>query len=218
MAVIIIETRIIGGKEHAGTKVYKSDQFVTQKMMDEANKLDQYLQSTLEEIQRELKKFNTVKPKSKMILKIRHELGKRLVFVDDQRLVHPDDRKYIWRALYDHAADLAPGGPDDRANYRPETSFFYYCYKLGQLPWEVIESGGDWSAWQRFFDLAIKRDERILSWLARARQDLQAKFPKNWLKETTKLLTEQFHNRDTTVLTGEELEEELNGILNKYKH
>ncbi|MCK4436814.1 hypothetical protein KAU86_02590 [bacterium] len=218
MAVIIRETRILGGKSVAGTKVYKSDRFVTKEMAHEADRLDIFLKDKMNEIRKKLHDMGLLdqnKKKREYILKLRYELGKRLSFVDDPKVLHPDDKKYIWRALFDHAQDLAPGTPDERANNRPKTSFFAYCYKLAKVPWDIVESGGDWSSWQRFFDLAIKRDERIFVWLGKQSDKLRSSFKKNWLKETTKSLTDQFHNRDTTVLSEAELEQELTNILEK---
>lgn len=219
MAVIIRETRIIGGKQMAGIKVYKSDpgRLVTKDLKDEAEKLDVFLHKKMEEIRKELKKLKILSEDKKNVLKIRYELGKRLCFVDDSSIIHPDDRKYIWRALFDHAPEFAPGEPDERADNRPETSFFSYCYKLGKLSREMVEFGGDWSSWQRFFDLSFSQDKRILSWFGEFKMEFKSTFKKNWLKETTKLLTEQFGNRETTLLTNKELDKELKGILDKLK-
>ena len=216
MAVIIRETRILGGKEFPGRKVYKSDKFVTAEIKKQADTLDLFLQNKAEEIRGQLRESSLLRATSKKdILKLRHEIGKQLDFTDDPKIVHPDDKKFIWRALFDHAGDLAPGPPDERANKRPETSFFCYCHRLGKLPREMVEAGGDWSSWQRFFDLAIKRDERILNWLGQNRNKLRTALKKDWLKRTTKLLTEQFHNRDTTLLSAKELNKELGEILSK---
>jgi len=79
----------------------------------------------------------------------------------------------------------------------------------------MVESGGDWSSWQRLFDLRVSRDERILAWLGKTRDKFRLAFKENWLKETTKVLTQQFHNRDTVYLNNEELEEELNEIIDR---
>lgn len=216
MAVIVREKRVLGGKTFEGVKIYKSDQILTKEMKKEAEKLDIFLKNKMEEIRKGiLKEFGSFDSGSEKTLRLRYELGRKLCFVDDPKIILPDDRKYIWRALFDHAQDLAPGPPDERANNRPETSFFCYCHRLGQFSWEMVESVGDWSSWQRFFDLSISKDERILKWLGQARERFQSAFKNNWLKETTKLLTRQFHDRDTLLLTDEELYKELEEILGK---
>lgn len=217
MAVIIREKRIMGGREFSGTKVYKSDRFVTREMKKQAEELDVYIKDKMAKIRKEFTNNGLLKLKGTKgkVLKLWYELGKHLDFIDDPKIVHPDDKKYVWRALYDHAGDLAPGPPSERANRRPESSHFSYCYKIAKYPWKLVESAGDWTAWSMFLDLAIRRDSRILEWFGKISDKFLSGSKQDWLRGVAKSVNEQFHDRDTTVLNKTELYKELNEAFEK---
>jgi len=83
MAVIVKETRILGGKEFPGVVVYKSERFVTETIKEDAKKLDQFLNKKIKEIRQKLKNMNLVIGNSEDTLQLRYEMGKMLSFVDD---------------------------------------------------------------------------------------------------------------------------------------
>lgn len=216
MAVIIREKRIIGGKEYPDIKVYKSDKdkFVTREAREKAEKLDKYLHENMKEIENLIKKENIISLKGKPgVIKLWYEIGKRLSFVYDEKTIQPEDRKYVWRALYDHAGELVPGTPKIRANERWWSSHFFYCYQIGLFPWSFVKAAGNWTAWVEFLDSQrIRQDERIVKWLGSKAKKVRGG-KQDWLRKLTKSVRHAFMNRDTTILTRDELHEELNKIF-----
>jgi len=207
MAVIIREVRKIDGEEEI-VKVYKTRRLLTGDLRKEAEKFDQFLTKKMEDIQKEFRNSGVLALKGKKgkVLKLWYELGKQLKFVMDTTIVPAEDRQYVWRALYDHADELAPGPISERVRRNPESSHFSYCYKLAQFPWEFVESAGDWTSWSEFFDRSeTKNDPRIIAWLGTKAKDMKKAGRQNWLRPLTKAIHTEFERKDTTVFTNEEL-------------
>lgn len=214
MAVIIREKRIIGGKEYPDVKVYKSERFVTREARENAERLDKYLHEKMKEIENIMKKGSLISLKGKPgVIRLWYEVGRRLSFVYDEKTIQSEDTKYVWRALYDHAGELAPGTPKVRANERWWSSHFFYCYQIGLFPWSFVKAVGNWTAWVEFLDSQrIRQDERIVKWLGMKAKKV-AGGKQNWLRKLTKAVRHAFMNRDATVLPKDELHEELNKIF-----
>jgi hypothetical protein len=133
-----------------------------------------------------------------------------------------EDRKFLWRAIYDHAVDLAPGKVGTRAE-RYENSHFKYCYELGQFSWAIVEGFGDWTSWVEFFDSEpMRADERIAMWLHERLEkppsaDWSAYMTGNrseWFRQVAKGIRAQLRGRDSNGLTERELYGELDAIVN----
>ncbi len=216
MAVIWREDRIIGGKQFAGVKVYKSDRFVTREAEGHAEQLDTALHDKLTAIEKDIRKLRLLDLKGKGgVLKLWYEVGQRLKFVDSLEVSPPEDKRYIWRALYDHAGDLAPGTPKVRANERWQNSHFFYCYRIGQFPWNFVEGAGNWTAWVEFFDSPrISQDSRIVEWLG-SKTKVATGSKQDWLRKLTKEVRRAFQTTDTTVFSKDELYERLDAIFQK---
>lgn len=214
MAVIIREKRIIGGKEYPDVKVYKSDRFVTREARENAERLDNYLHEKMKEIENIMKKGSLLSLKGNPgVIRLWYEVGRRLSFVYDEKTIQSEDKKYVWRALYDHAGELAPGTPKVRANERWWCSHFFYCYQIGLFPWSFVKAVGNWTAWVEFLDSQrIRQDERIVKWLGMKAKKVSGG-KQDWLRKLTKAVRHAFMNRDATVLTKDELHEELNKIF-----
>jgi hypothetical protein len=213
MAVIIREERIIGGKKEKNIKVFKSDRLLTTEARKQAEELDDFLSQKMDDIAGELKGLDLVKLKGKRrgVLKLWYELGMRLSFVMDTAIVMPEDRRHVWRALYDHAGDLSPGTPKTRASkgYR---NHFSYCYKIGQLDWDFVNGAGDWSAWVEFHDSQVIRDDgRIIKWLGLKSKDSSIT-GRGWLRPLAKSIRNSFKGMDTSIFSEKELFEKLEKI------
>ena len=217
MAVIIREERTIDGKPET-VKVFKTKRLLTGELRRQAEKLDEFLSKKMREIEEEMKKARFLKLKGKKghVLKLWHEVGKRLDFVMDTSIISPEDREYIWRAIYDHAGELAPGPLTERAKRDPETSHFSYCYKLSRFPWEFVEMAGDWTSWSEFFDRKeTKNDPRIIEWLGKKSKESDVSGRQNWLRPLTKAIHREFEKRDTSVFSIDELYERLEKIFSE---
>jgi len=215
MAVIIRETRMIDGKAEK-VKVFKTKRLLTGELREQAERLDEFLSKKVSGIEKEMKSTGFLKLKGKKgkVVKLWYEVGKRLDFVTDTSVVAAEDREFVWRAIYDHVRELHSGPIPERAKRNPETSYFSYCYKLSQFPWEFVEMAGDWTSWHEFFDRRqTKNDPRIIEWLGKKAKESNVSARQNWLRPLTKAIHKEFEKRDTTVFSVKELYERLDKIF-----
>jgi len=227
MPVIIREEIVVAGKR-VPAKIYKSgsQRPLTKSARDKANKLDRLLAQKMREIENEMEKQGLLELKSRRgVLRLWYEVGKRLSFVETTDLVSAEDRKFIWRALYDHAGKLAPKpphpGPDLPQNRRADDprNHFRYCYLIAKkFPnFDFVESVGDWSSWIDLLDSpTIQNDERILEWIASEQQGPAEDSRVDWLRKLINGIRREFPAvgamTDTTVLTDKELTQKLENM------
>lgn len=217
MAVIIREKKIMEGKEYI-VKVYRTQpgKLITKEEKTKAEKLDNFLSEKMKEINSEIRKSGLLNLKGKRgkVLKLWYEVGNRLEFVMDTSIIAAEDREFVWRAIYDHAGELAPGPLTKRAMRNPEKSHFPYCYELSRFPWEFVEFAGDWTSWSEFFDRSeTRKDPRIIEWLGDKAKKFNVRSRQNWLRPLTKAIHNKFVKRDTTVFTKSELYDRLESIF-----
>jgi len=217
MAIIVREEKIIEGKSY-DVKVYRTEsgKLITNKEKKKAEQFDEFLREEMEQIEHKMKdtKLLNLKRKRGKVLKLWYELGRELEFVMDTSVVAAEDRKFVWRAIYDHAGKLAPGPLSKRAKRSPETSHFSYCYKVSRFTWEFVENAGDWTSWSGFLDRKETRnDSRIIEWLGKIAKENIISGRQNWLRPITKAIHKEFKNKDTTYFSDEELYEKLDKIF-----
>jgi len=216
MAVIIREERLIGGRKFKNIKVYRSDKFaLTDEAQKQAQKLDESLVRIIAEIRKEAERRKLLNLKGKGgALELWYFVGKKLQFVDNPEIVLPEDKKYIWRALYDHAGELAPGPLTKRVLRDPATSHFSYCYLIAKFPWEFVKLAGDWTSWSEFFDRKeTKNDPRIIKWIGSKIKERNIKSRQNWLRPLTKAIHTEFAKKDTAFFQEKELYKRLDKIF-----
>ncbi|NOH04738.1 MAG: hypothetical protein HND47_23590 [Chloroflexi bacterium] len=211
MAVIIREDRTIGGKKFPNTKVYKSDKLaLTDSAKKQAEKLDEFLDKHLMEVKKEAQSEGLLELKGKDgALELWYFLGTKLQFVDDPEIVLPEDKKYIWRAVWDHSGELAPGEMNARSGTHRD--HFLYCYRVAKFDWSLVKRGGNWRAWVEFLDSPkINADERILDWLSGRMSRIKQK---NWIRVLNRGLRQALKNKDTSFFKKDELHELLEKVL-----
>ncbi|OIO49988.1 MAG: hypothetical protein AUJ39_00010 [Parcubacteria group bacterium CG1_02_42_13] len=212
MAVIIREERTIGGKKFRDIKVYRSDKFaVTEETQKQAERLDEFLSKTLAEIRKEAGQKKLLKLKGKSgALDLWYFIGKKLQFVDDPKLIPPEDKKYVWRALWDHAGELAPGEMNSRSGTHRD--HFLYCYRIAKFDKGDVERGGNWRAWVEFLDSPkIHSDERILDWIGAKMKTINKK---NWVRILNRNVRQVLKDKDTSFYTKGELYALLEKVWN----
>jgi hypothetical protein len=225
MAVIVRESRVVGGQLRAGIKVYKSQRFVTAESRAQADRLDAELAASMTRITEQLRASGALQLKGRPgVVRLWWELGRYLQdLVPRLDVGREDDRPFLWRAIYDHAPELVPGKIGARAD-RLTNSHFYYCFQLGQFEWETVESFGDWTSWVEFFDSErIRNDPRIAEWLgsriARPPSEKWADLMRGnrmaWFRRLAKAIRTEFDRRDTTAMTRGELEQELDDLVGR---
>jgi len=220
MTVIIREKRQIAGREMQ-VKVYKtSEGILSKEERQQAEQLDKFLQQKMKQVENRLRKLGLLKLKGrKGVLKLWFELGKELSFVDNHELISEADKRWLWRALYDHAPSLASGPPRVRANERPENSHFHYCYVLARKfpDFTFVESAGDWTAWAEFLDSpSISGEPRIIEWLATKQREYAPSAKQDWLRKLTRAIRHRFPYKgaktDTAIFSDEDINERLEDI------
>lgn len=217
MPVIIREERTIGGQKFAGVKVYLSDKdTLTRAERQQAEGLDVFLERRMKAIADEARKRGLLKLKGKPgVLPLWHFVGERIAsFVDNPEIVRPEDRRFVWRALWDHARKLAPGQKDRKSRKagmaRDHWRYCYLVYKKSRGSIEHAARAGPWRAWVEFIDrVEIRNDERILDWLEKV---VDKAHSKDWLRALTKAIHREFDNVYTSVFRSKELEKRLERI------
>jgi hypothetical protein len=227
MPVKIREEIVVAGKTILAN-IYKSESQrpLTKSAKDKANELDDLIEQKMRDIENEMEKRGLLSLKSRRgVLKLWYEVGKRLSFVETTDLVSAEDRKFIWRALHDHAGGLAPTpphpGPDRPLNPRADEprNHFRYCYLIARKfpDFDFVESVGDWSSWIDLLDSpTIQNDERILEWIASKQQSSSEDSRVDWLRKIINGIRHQFPAvgamTDTTVFTERELTQKLESM------
>jgi hypothetical protein len=213
MAVLIRESREIDGKVYKDLKVYRSENLlITTQDEAEALKLDKYIADLFSDLARETKANQLIELKNKPgVIELWYYIGQRLKFVDNAKVVHPNDRKYIWQALWQHAGDLVPGEMKSRAS--TSRDHFLYCYRLASFEKEFVMSAGNWRAWQDFFDSPILSNRIILAWFEKNISELNRIRTKNWLRNFIKIVRNEFQNIDLSWRSEKEINDKLDGAL-----
>ena len=217
MPVIIRELRSIAGSPPALIKVYKpGDVPVTKSDKEKADRLDEELDLEMKKIENEMKKSGFIKLKGKKgAIKLWYEVGRRLAPVVNSLDLQSGEKKYVWRAIYDHVEELKPGEPKIRANERPEDSHFSYCYQLAAFKWDFVQKVGDWTTWYELLDSTLfRKDRRLMQWLASKQKDITSS-QQNWLRPLTKAIRNELKKYDTTGFNNEELYEKLYTIFKR---
>ena len=223
MAVIIRETRVLGGVSKDRVPVYKSARPVTRDAQERAAKLDALLAEKMGAIEKEMRNESLLDLKGKAgVLKLWYEVGRKLSFLEEVEVTPPEDFKYVWRALYDHAGELLPGPGKSRAE-RYENSHFRYCAQVARFDWAFAEAAGDWTSWVEFLDSASMRDdERIIDWLRVHSTEKPAKdwrrfmqgARQDWFRKLARAIRNRFRNRQTKdILSDTELHSELDEVF-----
>lgn len=221
MAIIIREEKEIEGKKYI-VNVYKTrlGRLITEEEKNKAEKFDYFLSEKIKDIQKKIKEKGLLELKGKKgkVHRLWYEVGKELAFVMDTSIVAAEDREYVWRAIYDHAGELAPGLITERVKRDPETSHFSYCYKLSEFPWKFVEMAGDWTSWSEFFDRKeTKNDSRIIKWLGEKAKESNISGRQNWLRPLTKAIHKEFGKKDTTIFSPDELYQRLDIIFSELR-
>jgi len=217
MAVIVREERTIGGEKFANVKIYLSKKdALTKEERERAERLDMRLREEMISIAREAKEQHLLRLKGRPgVLPLWYFVGERLAaFVDDKSIVPAEDKEYIWRAIWDHAGDLAPGEKDKKSRKpgfaRDHWRYCYLVYQKSGGSLKHAERAGTWRAWVEFIDRQETRnDDRILDWI----ESVMKRAPvKGWLRVLTKAIHQEFGKRHTSVFEAKELKENLERV------
>ena len=208
MTVIVRNITIDTSGNETFEEVYKSiKKVITKKEILQAEKLDNYLKQKMDQIFKDLNSRGLISGKQGDLERW-YNLGKNLDFVDDSSVVPPEDRfqdQYIWEALWQHAPlGVRPGEPNSRTGTKRD--HFRECYLLAKIPYEIVKGVGSWSDWVNFLETpAVMDDLRIILWVGNELQGVD----RQGLRNFTKGLRRKFKKRITSVLSEEELHNEL---------
>jgi hypothetical protein len=227
LPVIIREEIVVGGKK-VPAKIYRSESQrpLTKSAREQAQKLDELISHKMHDIENDMQRRKLLELKGRRgVLRLWYEVGKRLSFVERTDLVPTEDRRYIWRALYDHAGKLAPIPPHPGAsppeNRRADDlrNHFRYCYLIAKKfsDFDFVESVGDGSSWIDLLDSpTIQNDERILEWIASKQQSSSEDSRVDWLRKIINGIRREFpasgSMMDAAILNDKELRQKLESM------
>lgn len=226
MAIIIREERTIGGEKVKGVKVYKTSRghLLTNEEIDLAEKYDEELKNEIKEITSSLKSKGFFEIKATM--KKWYMLGRKLQFLDKMplRTKCDPDLKNTFRVFYDLALILAPRKdfPTDKERLEGDRNHFYVCYKLAKYSWELVKDipWGNWQDIHAAFSPTKGVDrKRLLSWVLSKSEKANNREKLRKALKTFRAVVGQTAEieRDTTVLSKEELYKLLDQKLNTIK-
>ena len=218
MPIIILDkVKIPDGSEIVVKRYISEKSPLTNDLKQQAEKNDGIIEAKMREIEQEMKREGYIQLKGKKggVIQLWYEVGTRLAFVDSLEL-DTISRKFVWRAIFDHAGALYDHteSMSIRARERPLNSHFRYCYLIGKKPWSLVKSAGNWTAWVEFFDsIAIREDDRIVYWIDK----IHEKIPNtpNWLRILNKAIRNDLRNLDTSVLSETELISRLDRVFER---
>ena len=189
-----------------------------------ADENDKMIEDKMREIEKAMKsqKPTTAKaPKNaKSLLELQNadgvvelwfHVGKMLRDFVESLDVAPQNKRWIYRALYDHRGELGAHLTLSRDLKRnPGESHFAYCCKLAEFEWDFADTM-IWTHWSEFFDGPLfKNDHRIIEWI-KTKQDK----PKgqDWLRPLTKNIRRKLKKKVTEVFPDEYLTKLLDKIF-----
>lgn len=216
MAILIRENRILDGQEFYDLKVFKSDKVPISRDEElKAIDLDEFLSKFFSELREEVQKKKLIDLKGKSgVLELWYFIGEKLGFVDDPKKLEPTDKKYIWKAIWFHAKDLAPGEMKTRAGTNRD--HFLYCYKLAQYEKQFVLNAGNWRNWMDFFDSPILSNEIVLEWFADKTKGIKELGIKNWLRDFITKVRNTFQNIDMSFLSKDEIINKMDKIFDSF--
>lgn len=209
--------------------VYKSARgVITTTDKEIADRNDAKLKRKFRAIEAEmLKRDLLMLKKTRNVLRLWWELGRRLSFLRDMNVGDERDRIWLWRACYDHCGQLNPskdGKLSVRAQSRLKNSHFRYAELLGRLDWSTAKAIGLWDSWCGICDSeCFQNDERFVSWIKnrakRAKspigQLLRARKHQDLFRNLAKRIRHRFKKMDTSVLSPKELFVELDEVADE---
>ncbi|MFQ6119694.1 MAG: hypothetical protein ACE5KE_07390 [Methanosarcinales archaeon] len=192
MAVII--------KKINGKSVYNSIK-ITEEEKDRALKLDEALAKLGAEIEKEwLSKRKKEGTGIKIDVEVAYNIGKKIArVVDNENLVSPNELYWVWKALRER--HLRENIIKIRGKTRDDLEYFY---KASKYPLKFIKSIS-WDGWSRLLDYpSIRQDERFERWLQEKAKSI-GELKKGFFRKFSKNLYSLIKDKDTTVLSDQEL-------------
>lgn len=136
----------------------------------------------------------------KIDIKLAYQIGKILSrVVDNERLVSPNERKWVWKAMREMY--LKNSIIIKRGETRDDLE---YLYKVSKYPYKLVKNIS-WDGWRRLLDSpSIRQDERFEEWFQRKVKNLDI-IKRGFIRKFTKDLYSLIKNKDTTVLSEKEI-------------
>lgn len=165
--------------------------------------------------------------KTRNVLRLWWELGRRLSFLRKIDVGDERDRIWLWRACYDHCGQLNPGKDGKlsvRAQGRLKNSHFRYAELLGRLDWGTAEAIGLWDSWSGICDSeCFQNDDRFVNWLddritkpkSFVSRLLKARKHQDLFRDLAKRIRHRFKKMDTSVLSQKELFARLDKVADE---
>lgn len=224
MVIVSRENVKIRGKVYQDIKTYKSGKplgAVTNAEKEKADRLDEFIGEEIRKLKGVITRRGLLKFKErKGALKLWHQVGKALQFVDNKKIISPEDRRLVWDTIWYHVEKEFPELPPKKHISRRGThrDHFLQCYRVGKLSWKAVSKSVSWRDWMDFFDSkTISEDQRVLDWVFKNINKEADKLTSDSMRKFFYALKREFLGKDTTVFSEEEIEKKLNGVWEQAK-
>lgn len=136
----------------------------------------------------------------KIDIKLAYQIGKILArVVDNERIVSPNERKWVWKAMREMY--LKNSLIIKRGETRDDLE---YLYKVSKYPYKLVKNIS-WDGWRRLLDSpSIRQDGRFEEWFQGKTKSAET-IKRGFIRKFTKELYSLIKNKDTTVLSDEEI-------------
>jgi hypothetical protein len=200
---------IIVKKDSRGAPEFKSLSFPpSQSERELAHELDLLLQRRIPEIENELIEKGFLKsdlpdeaaPARGGNIALWWNLGSLLKpIVEDERLVKPKERRFLWEALRMYATARI-----QRVDRGPSRVHWDYCYRVSKFPWQFV-SRLNWDDWVFFVDSkSLRQEPRIDEWLQHRMKQVTG-LNRQEFRTLARELNRVFKGKDTSVFSDKEL-------------
>jgi len=200
---------VIVGREEDGAPIMKSVSYPPTREEERlAEELDELLKERIPQIERELVSEGLTSGKGRGSLELWYRLGEKLQGIaDDERVVKPAERHWLWQAIRMYASDLIL-----RKDRGPFRIHFDYCYRISKIPRDCLE-GFSWDDWVFLFDSkCFREDPRTDEWLRQRAREISS-LSRSELRAFVRRANAILKKNDTSVLSREELFAQLDHIL-----
>lgn len=187
---------------------------VSEEERQRALKLDKIISEKIPKIEKEWEKKRMKKKSGRKIdIKKAYQIGKQLAkIVDDEILVSPNERRWVWKAIREMY--LKTTSIKTRGRTRDDLE---YLYMASKFPFTFIKNFS-LDAWKRLLDSpSVREDKRFEKWIKEKIRN-SGEISRSSIRKFTKNLYGLIKNKDTTVLSDQELFHIYNTAWNSALH
>jgi hypothetical protein len=208
MAIVLLR----GGEKYYASSTGR----VTNEDRQKAEQIDNELSHKLKKYEKEALRKAIILPNGtkKDALRIWYDIGSLLNGVATKhRILCTSDEPLYWQSIYNHIPAIIQRNDTPQSASTKKNHFRQCAYMAGKGDWKFVKSVGNWSVWRDLLDNSrIQEDARVFDWVVHTihKSGLGHKEVRPFIHEVRRSIK----NKDTSVLTDEELKAKLQPLIN----